>query len=238
MLTGVQAHSGLHGDPQVKRQVFRRWEQLWAERLLWWFGVRLHEVGREPSPSPRGRLVVANHRSPIDILIILSRIGGCLLSRADVAEWPLLGKAAQAAGTIFVDRDQRTSGAQAIREMRRRLNEGEQVVVFPEGATSAGDVVQPFRRGAFTAAAGLPLEVLPLAFAYPPGCEFLEDDFGAHLLRVAGRARTHVGVAIGEPYQLTGSSKVAAAQAQQVVQELAVRARAAVDSHQRGGSAG
>lgn len=218
----------LSGTARSLRQVFRAWEQPWAEWLLWWFGMRLHVVGEVPPPTGRGRLVIANHRSPVDILIVLARIGGCLLSRGDVADWPVLGPAASAAGTIFVDRSERSSGAAAVREMRRRLQQGEQVVVFPEGGTFAGDEVRPFRRGAFTAAVGLPVDILPIAFAYPPGCEFLEDDFQEHMIRVAQRQRTHVGVAIGQPYPLVGSTRQAADEAQQVVQKLAHQARAAV----------
>lgn len=237
MLPAAQLHSALKKQPRARLRTFQAWEQVWAERLLAVFGMRLHLVGQAPAGPPPARLVVCNHRSPVDILVALAKVGGSVLSRADLARWPLLGPAAIAAGTIFVERGDRRSGAKAVREIRRRLAEGQHVVVFPEGTTFAGDEVRPFHRGGFSAAIGLPIEILPMAVAYPPGCEFIEDGFGEHLLRVAGRRRTDVGVALGAPYRTTSSPQVAAEEARVIVQELVQKARAAIvsgENHMQG----
>lgn len=229
MLPLAQWHSSLKSRmPAAQRATFRAWERLWAELLLRIFGMHLHVAGAAPPGPPRARLVVANHRSPVDILVAVAQVGGCVLSRADIARWPLLGPAAIAAGTIFVDRSDEHSGAQAIREIRRRLQAGDQVIVFPEGVTRAGDTVQPFHGGAFAAARGLRVEILPMAFAYPPGCEFVDEGFTAHMLRVSERGRTDVGVAIGQPYRLTGTRKTEADRAHGLVQELVHKARVAL----------
>ena len=228
MLPAAQLHRRLRGDEEAARRTFEVWERAWAERLLGVFGMHIHMQGRAPAGPPRARLVVSNHRSPVDILVAIAKVGGCVLSRADLAQWPLLGPAAVAAETIFVGRGDRVSGAQAIRQIRRRLAAGRHVIVFPEGTTHAGDEVRTFHRGVFSAATGLPVEILPMAVAYPPGCEFVEDSFGDHMLRVAARKRTDVGVAIGAPYPLSGSSKVAAGVAQEVVQDLVHKARSAI----------
>lgn len=187
--------------------------------------MRVQAVGRAPLEQVTARLVVANHRSPVDILIAIARIGGCVLSREDLARWPVLGPAARAAGTIFVDRDDRRSGAAAIRAIRKRLKEGRQVIVFPEGATFRGDDVQPFLGGAFAAARGLEVDILPVGFAYPEGTEFVDEPFTKHMLRTARRAQTNVGMAIGEPFSAEGPRDQLATEAQAQVQGLVRQAR-------------
>lgn len=234
MLPGSRIHSQRKASVPAQRDTFRRWEHVWAEQLMRIFGMHVHTVGAAPMGPPKARLVVANHRSPIDILVAVAAVGGCVLSRADLADWPLLGPAARAAGTIFVDRSDRRSGAQAIRQIRRRLKEGDHVIVFPEGSTSAGDDVRPFLAGTFTAARGLKdVEILPLGLAYPPGSEFTEPSFLDHMRRTVTRKRTDIGLAIGEPYVPSGSRDEAAAEAHRRVQALVHRARVACDSRGR-----
>jgi 1-acyl-sn-glycerol-3-phosphate acyltransferase len=184
----------------VKRDAWRvRWVRAWAAGLLRTFGVARH-IGGEPILEASGaRLVVANHRSPLDIILMLELFGGTVLSRADLRGWPILGSAAECGGTIFVDRDDGRSGVRAIREMRRRLQAGQTVIVFPEGTTHRGDEVRPLLGGAFSAARGLDAEILPVGIAYEPGSEFVDESFTEHVARVAQRSQTRVGVCIGTP---------------------------------------
>jgi 1-acyl-sn-glycerol-3-phosphate acyltransferase len=129
--------------PEGDRGAVRdRWVRLWSRTLLETFGVRALIRGTPPAGA-EGRLVVANHRSTADILLLLGAFGGAMVSRADVAGWPLIGAAARAVGTVFVDRSSAFSGATAVRAIRTRLSRSSTVIVFPEGGTSAGDEVRP-----------------------------------------------------------------------------------------------
>ncbi|HEV8321443.1 MAG TPA: lysophospholipid acyltransferase family protein [Myxococcota bacterium] len=195
--------------PAARRRLYEPHLRRWARGVNAIFGVEVRprweggEAGRgaaaAPPPAGRARLVVANHRSPVDITVLLALFGGHVLSRADLAHWPVLGYAARSAGTIFVDRDSGASGAAALRAIRACLRTGATVIVFPEGATHAGDEVRPFRPGAFAALRRLDAEVVPVGLAYEPGTEFIEDGFMDHLARVASRPRLRVGVAVGAP---------------------------------------
>ena len=78
--------------------------------LLTLFAVTVDLRGQVAPAPDRGRLVVANHRSTIDIAILLRAFGGRMVSREDLSGWPLLGAAARSVGTIFVDRDDAMSG--------------------------------------------------------------------------------------------------------------------------------
>ena len=209
----------------------RRWYLGWQRRrfcraTLERFGVRWT---LEPPPSwpCGGRVVVANHRSALDILVLVAGFGGTVLSRADVADWPLFGGLARRAGTVFVERGDRRSGMRAVRAMRRALSEGETLIVFPEGGTFSGDEVRPFRRGAFVAAAGLDVEIVPVGIAHDPSLEYVDVSFGQHLLGVASARRTRIVAHVGAPMRVGPdiTPEEVAEQARREVQRLVEAAR-------------
>jgi 1-acyl-sn-glycerol-3-phosphate acyltransferase len=216
----------LRSRPEPAREeLLQSWIKVWARGLLGVFGVQQHLVGPPPPPGGRARLVVANHRSPIDIILMLQHFGGCVLSHHGVEQWPILGAAASHAGTIFVDRDDRRSGVKAIREIRRRLQQGRTVIVFPEGTTFRGDEVRPFMGGAFAAVRGIDAEVVPVGIAYDPGAEFWQETFMEHVTRVSRRARTRVGLAVGQPQPAEEDRETLAQGLRDEVQVLVEQAR-------------
>ena len=224
-LGAVEAHQRL-ADPEQRDVVFDRHMRVWVRTLLRMFRVK---VVQHPKAAPhqraKARMVVSNHRSPIDIAIILSIFGGQVLSRGDLSDWPILGTAARKAGTIFVDREQSASGAQAIRQIRRRLQEGATISVFPEGTTFEGDEVRPFRMGAFVGMQRLDVEVVPVGIAYEPGAEFVDETFLEHLKRSAARRTTRVSVCIGEPFKAEGRAAELGNRLHEAVQSLVHEAR-------------
>ena len=119
------------------------WVRAWSKGVLSCFRIHLEVIG-EPPPRTGGRMIVSNHRSAIDINVVLSQFGGRMVSRHDIAGWPGLGWGAKLIGTVFVDRKDAKSGMVTIRAMRRLLEEGDTVDVFPEGTTFAGDEVHEF----------------------------------------------------------------------------------------------
>ena len=210
------------------------WVRRWANALLALFGIEVVVEGRVPPPTrvgkgERGRLVVANHRSVIDIGVLLSTFGGALVSRADVSGWPVIGPAARAAGTVFVDRSNAKSGAATIRALERALSEGRTVGIFPEGTTFDGDEVRPFHGGAFIAAARAGAEILPVGLAYPAssGAAYFNETFLQHLSRMARSTRTRMGLAVGSPILATKGTRagVLCEQAHAAVSELVREAR-------------
>jgi len=228
MLTAANVHQKLVA-PNERDAVFARWMHGWTRALLCLFGVQPAWSGVTPAPAQGARLVVSNHRSPVDILLLLHRFGGVVLSRADLAQWPFIGPAAERADTIFVDRADALSGVVAIRALRARLEKQRTVIVFPEGTTPAGDEVLPFQQGAFAAAHGLPVEIVPVGIAYPPGSEFLEDSFLEHMQRMAKRKRTPVYCVVGQPRPMPATRRGLAETLRQEVQELVHQARQKLD---------
>ncbi|MFW6050304.1 MAG: lysophospholipid acyltransferase family protein [Myxococcota bacterium] len=208
----------------ARNALLERYRRRYGRDVLRLFGVRW-SANAEPPPGEGPRLVVANHRSAIDIALLLGLFGGHVLSRADVSGWPLLGQVARRAGTIFVDRGDRRSGAGAIRAIRRLLTGGATVIVFPEGTTHPGDEVRPFLPGAFAAVRGLDAQIVPVGLAYEPGAEYVGMSFGAHLASIAARPQSTAAASVGEPLPAEGASATLAERSREAVQGLVYDAR-------------
>lgn len=199
-----------------------------VNRLLGVFDVGLAVIGEFAHES--GALVVANHQSALDIAVMLSLFRGVMVSRHDVADWPLLGRIAKHGATIFVDREDSHSGAAAVRAMRRRLRDGRTVVAFPEGGTFPEDKVHDFQPGAFAAVRSLNVPVVPVGLAYSPAVPYEHESFARHLARIAARPSTRVCVRVGEPLSPSLDPRAAATTARARVQELVIGAREELDA--------
>jgi 1-acyl-sn-glycerol-3-phosphate acyltransferase len=187
-----------------------RWVRRWCNALLALFAVT-PEVGPAIGAPGRGRLVVANHRSTIDVAVLLRTFGGRMVSRADLSGWPIVGAAATSVGTIFVDRGSAMSGAKTIRAIRDALQAGDTVCLFPEGTTFEGDEVHPFHAGAFISALRTDAEIVPVGIAYPrdSGAAFVGESFLKHLERMAGASPSRVVVRIGQPFRVPERARAA-----------------------------
>ncbi len=225
--TKLLVHRARGDTGRCSEVVAERELQRWCRGLLRIAGVELCLVGGL-TPARGGRLVIANHRSAYDIVILYALFGGSMLSRAEVAGWPIFGHAARRSQTIFVDRTSPQSGFKAIRAIREGLSRGRTVTVFPEGTTFAGDDLRPFAAGAFAAARGLDVDIVPVGLAYPCGTEYIEDAILDHLANLTGRRRLPVGVAVGPPRRPSGHADQVLRMCEADVAGLIAQARARV----------
>ena len=135
-----------------------RWSRF-ASRVV---GIRITTRGAIP---PSG-LLVSNHLSYLDV-IVLSSIRPCVfVAKRDVAGWPLFGWLARAAGTIFVDRQHRLSSPVVVDLVRATLASGSVVVLFPEGTSSDGSTVLPFKSALLESAVQLRCPVASVSIQY------------------------------------------------------------------------
>jgi 1-acyl-sn-glycerol-3-phosphate acyltransferase len=141
------------------------------------------EVRGEP---PRGPAVlVSNHLSWFDPLVVATMVPLTAVAKDDVAAWPVIGARARGLGVVFVDRLDAHDGVRALLEARRSLEAGVSVLNFPEGTTTHGDMVLPFRRGIFGLArlAGVP--VVPVRLEVDRGLTWAgPDPLFPHLWRL------------------------------------------------------
>src|SRR6266516_4364517 len=117
------------------------WLHRWCRFACRVLGIRVTTHGA----MPRSSLLVCNHLSYLDI-IVLSSIRPCIfVAKRDVAGWPLFGWLARAGGTIFVDREHRLSSSAVVDLVQDAIASGSVVVLFPEGTSSDGTTVLPFK---------------------------------------------------------------------------------------------
>lgn len=225
--TAFLSEERLRGLAYERRDAYVRG---WSRRIVDALGVDVVEDPASPPlppPPDGGRMVVSNHRSMVDVLVLLSRFGGHMLSRADLESWPMVGWLAGFAQTLYVDRASASSGAASIRRVSDRLAERHTVTVFAEGTTFPDDEVRPFHPGGFVAIARSGGEVVPVGLAYEGAHPiFFQEPFGPHARRVLTARRTRVALCVGRPIEVgRRNSKALCALAHERVQGLVRRAR-------------
>jgi 1-acyl-sn-glycerol-3-phosphate acyltransferase len=135
----------------------------WARGTLWGAGVRL-DAPR--SPARGTRIVLANHVSYMDILVLSSTCSARMVAKSEIARWPLLGHLARSVGTIFLERRERRAVLPVSEEIARTLSAGVPVGIFPEGHASSGASVAPFRGALLETAVGAQVPILAVGLSY------------------------------------------------------------------------
>jgi 1-acyl-sn-glycerol-3-phosphate acyltransferase len=184
-------------------------------------GMRIAVSG----PIPRGPVVLAaNHVGYLDP-IVLGAIVPCIpVAKREVARWPLIGRVGREHGVLFVERGDAASGASALRAARAVLAASVSVLNFPEGTTTIGDRVLPFRRGIFGLARIADVPVVPVALACDDASLSWTGDelFLPHFLRTLARHEIALRVRFGcamTPSRY-GSAEDLAREAHAVVEQM------------------
>lgn len=138
--------------------------QAWARRMLGVLGIGLQLRGQPPAGGPL--LLVANHISWLDILVMHAARYCRFVSKADVKRWPLVGTLATGAGTLYIERESRRDAMRVVHQMAERLRAGDVLAVFPEGTTSDGVDLLPFHANLIQAAVSAQAPVQPVALQF------------------------------------------------------------------------
>jgi len=148
------------GSAAVRRRVTQRWAAACCRVM----GARIHLDGTPPAGPG---FLVSNHVSYLDIPVLMSLTGCTFVAKREIANWPVIGALARQAGTLFVNRNGGRDTAQTIEGMARSKAKGDLVMFFPEGMTSPGHGVLPFRSGLLALAAenGVPVEAAAVAYS-------------------------------------------------------------------------
>ncbi|MCA9577741.1 MAG: 1-acyl-sn-glycerol-3-phosphate acyltransferase [Sandaracinaceae bacterium] len=172
-----------------------------AQQLCAVHGVRVHVSGEVPKQAVA---LAANHLSYLDPLAVLSCLPASAIAKREVREWPGVGATLDALGVLFVDRDDPQSGARVVRQAATRLASDVSVLAFPEGTTTSGRGVLPFRRGLFGAARIARVPVVPVALRYEdPDLPWVGSQlFLPHYLRTASKPVTHVHIHFFAPLEV------------------------------------
>ena len=115
---------------------------------------------------PQNGLIVSNHVSWKDILVLNALVPLSLIAKTEVSAWPLFGSLARLQGTVFVNRESKGSIIASLEEIQRRLLQGDVLVLFPESTTHTGKSILPFKSSFVAAAQRTGTEVVPVTIIY------------------------------------------------------------------------
>ena len=146
----------------------------WGRRMTRALAVDVEVVGERP-PAPF--FLVCNHLTYLDIFLVAGAIECAFVAKSEVGEWPLFGTVARAAGTLFVDRSLKRDIPRVLDEIRERMEQGVGIVLFPEGTSSEGETILPFKSSLLEVAARaeVPVYYATVSYATPPGAKSARD---------------------------------------------------------------
>ena len=182
------------------------WMRQQARRFLWALGIEPTYLG-EP---PLNGVMVSNHVSYLDIIVHAARVPLVFISKAEVAKWPVFGSLTRWAGTLLIRRELRSDVLRVAGEMPAVLNAGIVLAFFPEGTSSSGELVLPFRSPLLAPVVENGWIVTPafLRYGLESGDGAVKDEvayyraetsFGPHLLNLLGKKRVRATVTYGHP---------------------------------------
>jgi lyso-ornithine lipid O-acyltransferase len=186
--------------PQT-RQGQANWLSAWARDVVNLLGLRVIVQGA----VPKSGLIVSNHLGYLDIAV-LSAVARCVfVSKREVADLPIFGPSARWCGTIFVDRSRRADVAEVAAAMRDVLGDGVPVVLFPEGTSSGGEQVLPFKPALFAPVVelGCPVAACALDYSLPSGsvpdevCYWGDDKLSLHFFNLFGKTGLVARISFG-----------------------------------------
>ena len=183
-------------------------------------------ITMEGTPPEGPVLIVSNHRSYIDPLVILRDTLAIPVSKAEVRKWPVVGFGAQVTGILFLrraDKDHRKAIAQQIAQ---KIREGYPIINFAEGTTHDEPTTITFKPGGFIMAVREEIPIVPTVVEYKDLRDAWvgNDTFLPHFIRCFGKAQTHIRICYGQP-TTAKESKELLTQTQTWIDEQLIRIR-------------
>ena len=170
------------------------------------------EVQIDGQFSQKNYLIVSNHLSYLDVLILASQKPSCFVTSKEIEKTPFLGHICRLAGCLFVDRKNKKNLRGEISELREALASGLNVTVFPEATSTNGDEVLNFRRPLFESSIATGKAILPLTINYisisgkkislenrDKICWYGDMDFFPHFLNLLNERKVVVEIKVSEP---------------------------------------
>ncbi len=145
----------------AQRQRHIRW---WSTKLMRLIGIQMQVEGELTAGAV---LLVANHVSWLDITALHAVVPQArFVSKADIRSWPLLSRLADAADTLYLERERKRDALRVVHLVAQALSAGQVVALFPEGTTSDGRALLPFHANLLQAAIATATPVQPVALRF------------------------------------------------------------------------
>ncbi|MHA3772476.1 lysophospholipid acyltransferase family protein [Verrucomicrobiota bacterium sgz303538] len=210
-----------------KRKSFRARGE-WLHRVCHRI-VRLLDLEAEYTGRPvAGGVLVCNHLSYLDVIVLASRQPLAFVAKKEVRSWPLIGRFAALGGTLFIDRERRGDVTRISAELSEVIAQGALICIFPEGTTSDGSDVLPFRSSLLEPAVTSGVCVTPAWIGYSVENGSAADEvyywrdmhFCPHFFNLLGKRRVISRVRYGRPVNGLADRKMLAVHLRQEVRRL------------------
>jgi 1-acyl-sn-glycerol-3-phosphate acyltransferase len=145
-----------------RRETIRRW----SVRMLRILNVETRIHGAPPGALPGNLLIVANHISWLDIFVLNTLQPARFIAKAELRRWPVIGWLSASAGTLFVERERRRHARSVNRDAAEALSRGDVIAIFPEGTTTDGFTLLPFKGSLLQPIVDAEGHVQPIAIRY------------------------------------------------------------------------
>lgn len=190
--------------------------KVWAPYLTWVPGGRMKVYGKENIIEGQNYIFISNHKSFLDIplLYIATNRNLRFMAKEELLKNPLLGGIMRKVKVIPVKRTSVGSAAESLKHANEALQNGADIVVFPEGTRAQGEEIQPFKKGAFQLAQHSEALLLPIAIKNSQKV-WPRNNFGFKSGEII--------VNIGKPYAITEKSdklQVHALEAKKIIEDL------------------
>ena len=207
-------------DREARRKFLVEQVHADSKSLLDDLGFEVNVVGMKENVRPgTNYLVVGNHLSYMDPFVLVSILPSLFVTSVDMRETPVLGQICEMAGCIFVERRNRTTIEKDIVEMTESLQSGMNVTIYPEGGTTNGLDVGPFKKSLLMSAVFAGVDILPVAIKYisldgVPWSPEISDQvawygdmgFGSHFLNMMKKNHVKVELHFLPPIKVTKES--------------------------------
>lgn len=178
-------------------------------------------------PSTKPFLLVANHLSYIDIVVLASKLHCAFVAKSEVSRWPVIGWLSRATDTVFINRRQHRDLKRAMHKVEKLIDSGLGVVLFAEGTSTAGQHVAPFKSSmlAFAADKQIPVHYASISYstkrdeasADQAVCWWGEMTFSDHFFRLVQLSGFRAQLRFGSEAIVAADRRVLAAKLWQAV---------------------